>query len=71
MLQQAIEAARAGRHVMTEKPMATRWTDGLRMVRACDEAGVHLFVVKQNRRNSRCSCSSARSRRAASAASTW
>jgi UDP-N-acetyl-2-amino-2-deoxyglucuronate dehydrogenase len=48
---QTIEVARAGRHVMTEKPMATRWTDGLQMVRACDEAGVHLFVVKQNRRN--------------------
>src|SRR3970040_693367 len=27
---QAIEVARAGRHVMTEKPMATRWRDGLR-----------------------------------------
>lgn len=49
--QQAIDVARAGRHVMTEKPMATRWNDGLRMVRECDEAGVHLFVVKQNRRN--------------------
>ena len=36
---------------MTEKPMATRWSDGLAMVRACDEAGVRLFVVKQNRRN--------------------
>ena len=36
---------------MTEKPMATRWHDGLAMVRACDEAGVRLFVVKQNRRN--------------------
>jgi UDP-N-acetyl-2-amino-2-deoxyglucuronate dehydrogenase len=48
---QAAEAARAGKHVMTEKPMATRWTDGLQMVRSCDEAGVHLFVVKQNRRN--------------------
>jgi UDP-N-acetyl-2-amino-2-deoxyglucuronate dehydrogenase len=48
---QAIRVAQAGRHVMTEKPMATRWTDGLQMVRACDEAGVHLFVVKQNRRN--------------------
>jgi UDP-N-acetyl-2-amino-2-deoxyglucuronate dehydrogenase len=48
---QAIQVAQAGRHVMTEKPMATRWQDGLRMVRACDEAGVHLFVVKQNRRN--------------------
>ena len=48
---QAIEVARAGVDVMTEKPMATRWHDGLAMVRACDEAGVHLFVVKQNRRN--------------------
>jgi UDP-N-acetyl-2-amino-2-deoxyglucuronate dehydrogenase len=48
---QAIEVARAGRHVMTEKPMATRWRDGLEMVRECDRAGVHLFVVKQNRRN--------------------
>lgn len=48
---QAIQVARAGKHVMTEKPMATRWTDGLQMVRACDEADVHLFVVKQNRRN--------------------
>ena len=31
--------------------MATRWADGLAMVKACDEAGVQLFVVKQNRRN--------------------
>jgi len=48
---QAIECAHAGRHVITEKPMATRWNDGRQMVRACDEAGVNLFVVKQNRRN--------------------
>lgn len=48
---QVIEAAQAGRHVMTEKPMATRWADGLAMVKACDDAGVRLFVVKQNRRN--------------------
>ncbi|MBI5138144.1 MAG: Gfo/Idh/MocA family oxidoreductase [Nitrospirae bacterium] len=48
---QAALAARNGVHVMTEKPMATRWGDGLRMVRACDEAHVRLFVVKQNRRN--------------------
>lgn len=48
------QAALAARHkvsVVTEKPMATRWQDGLRMVRACDEADVRLFVVKQNRRN--------------------
>lgn len=49
---QAVLAAQHGVHVMTEKPMATRWSDGVRMVRACDEARVHLFVVKQNRRNS-------------------
>jgi predicted dehydrogenase len=48
---QAIEIAESGRHVMTEKPMATRWHDGLRMVKACDDAGVRMFVVKQNRRN--------------------
>ncbi|RZU99590.1 Gfo/Idh/MocA family protein [Spiribacter vilamensis] len=48
---QTIAAARAGKHVITEKPMATRWADGQRMVRACDDAGVGLFVVKQNRRN--------------------
>lgn len=48
---QAIQVARAGRHVVTEKPMATRWSDGLQMVRECDQAGVRLFVVKQNRSN--------------------
>lgn len=48
---QTIEAAAAGRHVVTEKPMATRWSDGQAMVQACDQAGVRLFVVKQNRRN--------------------
>lgn len=49
---QVVLAAKAGVHVMTEKPMATRWSDGVRMVKACDEARVRLFVVKQNRRNS-------------------
>jgi UDP-N-acetyl-2-amino-2-deoxyglucuronate dehydrogenase len=48
---QAIRCAEAGRHVVTEKPMATRWQDGKAMVAACDRADVHLFVVKQNRRN--------------------
>ncbi|WP_075255602.1 Gfo/Idh/MocA family protein [Herbaspirillum camelliae] len=49
--EQTVLAAKHRIHVMTEKPMATRWKDGVRMVKACDEAGVHLFVVKQNRRN--------------------
>ena len=48
---QAALAAKHGVHVITEKPMATRWSDGVRMVKACDEVGVRLFVVKQNRRN--------------------
>jgi UDP-N-acetyl-2-amino-2-deoxyglucuronate dehydrogenase len=48
---QAMRVAEAGRHVMTEKPMATRWEDGKAMVQACDRAGVRLFVVKQNRNN--------------------
>lgn len=49
--EQAIRIAHSGRHVITEKPMATRWEDGKRMVAAADAAGVRLFVVKQNRRN--------------------
>ena len=48
---QAMRVAAAGRHVLTEKPMATKWDEGLQMVRACREAGVKLFVVKQNRLN--------------------
>lgn len=49
---QAELAARYKVNVMTEKPMATRWSDGMRMVKACDDARVRLFVVKQNRSNS-------------------
>jgi UDP-N-acetyl-2-amino-2-deoxyglucuronate dehydrogenase len=48
---QAMRAAAAGRHVLTEKPMATKWDEGMQMVRACRDAGVKLFVVKQNRLN--------------------
>lgn len=46
-----IEIARTGRHVVVEKPMALRLDDADAMNRACDEAGVKLFVVKQNRFN--------------------
>ena len=49
--QQAIEVAQAGRHVLSEKPMATKWDEGMAMVRACRDARVKLFVVKQNRLN--------------------
>jgi UDP-N-acetyl-2-amino-2-deoxyglucuronate dehydrogenase len=44
-------AARAGKHVVTEKPMAISLTQADDLVHACDEAGVQLFVVKQNRLN--------------------
>lgn len=49
--QHGVLAARAGRHVVCEKPMAITLTAADELVRACDDAGVHLFVVKQNRLN--------------------
>ena len=49
--QHGIVAARAGRHVLTEKPMAISLAAADEMVQVCDAAGVHLFVVKQNRLN--------------------
>jgi UDP-N-acetyl-2-amino-2-deoxyglucuronate dehydrogenase len=49
--EQTIQAANAGKHVICEKPMATRWEDGLAMIEACDANGVRLFIVKQNRFN--------------------
>ncbi|MEO7457361.1 MAG: Gfo/Idh/MocA family oxidoreductase [Gemmatimonadaceae bacterium] len=49
--QHGIIAARAGRHVLTEKPMAISLASADELVQACDAAGVHLFVVKQNRLN--------------------
>src|SRR5665647_767500 len=48
---QGIMAAERGLHVICEKPMATRLEEADALVKACDEAGVHLFVVKQNRLN--------------------
>lgn len=49
--QQGVLAARAGKHVITEKPMAISLRAADELVAACDQAGVQLFVVKQNRRN--------------------
>jgi UDP-N-acetyl-2-amino-2-deoxyglucuronate dehydrogenase len=48
---QTIEAAFAKKHVITEKPMAIAWNDGLKMNNECLKNGVKLFVVKQNRYN--------------------
>jgi UDP-N-acetyl-2-amino-2-deoxyglucuronate dehydrogenase len=49
--QQGILAAKAGKHVITEKPMAISLGAADELVQACDSAGVRLFVVKQNRLN--------------------
>ncbi len=48
---QGVIAARAGRHVVCEKPMAISLKGADELVTACDAAGVHLFVIKQNRLN--------------------
>ena len=49
--QQTMLAAELDVNVICEKPMATRYMDGLNMVKACDKANIRLFVVKQNRLN--------------------
>ncbi len=49
--QHAIQVAGRGKHVIVEKPMALTLPDADRMIKACDNAGVRLFVVKQNRFN--------------------
>ena len=46
-----IAAAQAGKHVVTEKPMAVRLADADALIAACRTAKVQLFVVKQNRLN--------------------
>jgi UDP-N-acetyl-2-amino-2-deoxyglucuronate dehydrogenase len=38
-------------HIVVEKPMALTLRDADRMIGACDEVGIKLFVVKQNRFN--------------------
>lgn len=45
------EAARSGMHVVSEKPMAISLAGADELIRTCREAGVRLFVVKQNRLN--------------------
>jgi UDP-N-acetyl-2-amino-2-deoxyglucuronate dehydrogenase len=47
----ACALAKYGKHIMVEKPMALTLDDADAMIRACDVAGVKLFVVKQNRFN--------------------
>jgi len=47
--EQAIAAARAGKHVFCDKPMATSAADAERIVRECEKAGVTLGINFHNR----------------------
>lgn len=47
----AIEAAKRGIHVITEKPMAINYNDAVDMVNTCNENNVTLSVLFQNRYN--------------------
>ena len=49
--QHVIALAPYKKHIMVEKPMALTLADADRMIAACDQAGIKLFVVKQNRFN--------------------
>ena len=46
-----IELCPYRKHILVEKPMALTLDDAQEMVVACDQAGIRLFVVKQNRYN--------------------
>jgi phthalate 4,5-cis-dihydrodiol dehydrogenase len=39
-----VAAARAGKHILVDKPLAISLEDGAAMVKACRDAGVHLIV---------------------------
>lgn len=47
----AIAAARAGKHILVEKPMALTVRDAQQMIDTAQNHGVKLMVVKQNRYN--------------------
>ena len=46
-----LEIAKYKKHIVVEKPMALTLDDADSMIKACDEVGTRLFVVKQNRFN--------------------
>ncbi len=47
----SLEVAKYKKHIVVEKPMALTLSDADSMIKACNDAGVRLFVVKQNRYN--------------------
>lgn len=46
-----MQVADAGIHVITEKPMAIKYEDGVKINAHCKEKGIQLFVIHQNRLN--------------------
>lgn len=48
---QVVMGAKAGKHVVSEKPAGTKLADVDAAIDACDEFGTRYFVVKQNRFN--------------------
>ena len=46
----AVAAARAGKHVFVDKPIAANLTDAKEMIKACDDAGVTRAVGASSRR---------------------
>lgn len=42
---QALDCIQAGKHVLVEKPMATRWDEAVSLVDAANQAGVILFPL--------------------------
>lgn len=46
-----MQCARAGLHIIVEKPLAVRLDDGIALVQSCREYQVELFLIHQNRFN--------------------
>ena len=42
---QALDAVQAGKHVLIEKPMATRWADAVTLVQAAESAAIAFFPL--------------------------
>jgi predicted dehydrogenase len=49
--EQAVHAARNGKHVFIEKPIANTIADGKQIIEACEKAGVTLMIGHYRRRN--------------------
>lgn len=47
----ALDLAQFNRHLLIEKPLALKIEDADRIIQTCDERGLKLFVVQQNRFN--------------------